>query len=180
MAGQSAKKQVAQNFKILREIHLITWISYSIFLISNFYFNRPSSSKYFILTFLPVLGSIFVIEKTGRPVLDPQGKIIRQGQDLQQEGLTEYLFDIIYYTIILNFLTVLFNSNKIWWLYLVVPAFAGYKIYSVISAGRAMFGGGSKSGQQVNEHGDNKNDPTKSKRQQKREARGDKPKMRYR
>lgn len=179
MAGQSAKKQVAQNFKILKEIHLITWASYTIFTFFNFYLNRPASSKFFIITAFPVLGSLFVIEKTGRPRLDPQGKIIRQGQDLQQEGLTEYLFDIIYYTIILNVLTVLFNSSKIWWLYWAVPGFAAYKIYGLINAGRQMFGGGAKSGAQVEEF-DEKKEQGKSKRQQKREARGDKPKMKYR
>ncbi len=179
MAGQSAKKQVAQNFKILKEIHLITWISYSIFTFFNYYLNRPQSSKIFIITAFPVFGSLYVIEKFGRPVLDPQGKIIRQGQDLQQEGLTEYLFDIIYYTVILNFLTILFNSSRIWWLYWAIPIFAVYKIYGVINAGRQMFGGGAKSGQQVEEY-DGEKEQAKSKRQQKREARGDKPKMRYR
>ncbi|CCH41738.1 Transmembrane protein [Wickerhamomyces ciferrii] len=183
MAGQSAKKQVAQNFKILKEIHTITWTSYAIFSFFNFYFKRPQSSKWFIITALPALGSLYLIEKFGRPIVDPQGKIIRLGQDLTEQGLTEYLFDIIYYTIILNFLTIVFNSTLVWWLYLAVPSFAAYKIYNVINAGRQLFGGGSKTGQQVDEYDNNgtkQGEQGKSKRQQKREARGDKPKMRYR
>lgn len=178
MAGQSVKKQAAQNKKSLTEIHRITWISYAIFFISNFYFNRPKSSKLFILTAFPVFGSLFIIEKTGRPKEDSKGVIIRPGADLHQEGLTEYLFDIIYFTVGINFLTVLFNSGKPWWFYWAVPIFAGYKLYSLFKAGKEMFGGGAKSGQQVNEF-QNK-EAEKSKRQQKREARGDKPKMKYR
>ncbi|CDR42339.1 CYFA0S09e01486g1_1 [Cyberlindnera fabianii] len=176
MAGQSAKKQVASNTKILKEIHLITWTTLVFFGLFTLYFNRPASSKPFIFFSLPSLASLFVLEKTGRPRVDDSGKIIRQGQDLSAEGLTEYLFDVIYYTIICQFLAFATGSNKMWWLYLAIPAFAGYKVYGLISAGKEMFGMGKKPAAQNAAPEESQ----KSKRQQKMEKRGDKPKMRYR
>lgn len=178
MAGQSAKKQVANNIAILQRTHIASGAVYALSLIARFLLKRPEGNKMFIFTAIPLLISQYVIEKTGRPVLDPRNnKIVSEGQDLAQEGLTEYLFDIIYVTLGLNVLSVLLGTNLVWWLYLAVPAFAGYKAYGLLQAGRAMLGGGPQSSQQQQQQ---QQQQEKSKRQLKREARGDKPKMRYR
>lgn len=182
MAGQSAKKQVASNNKILKEIHRITWVSLGVSAVFNFAVGRPQNYKPFIIFSIPALLSIYTLEKTGRPVVDNSGKIVRIGQDLQQEGLTEYFFDIIYLTVIFNLISIIFNTTKIWWLYLVVPAFACYKLYGLVNAGRQLLGGGgaSTSGATENDGQSGSKQPEKSKRQLKMEKRGDKPKVRYR
>ncbi|KAH3688199.1 hypothetical protein WICPIJ_000841 [Wickerhamomyces pijperi] len=185
MAGQSSKKQVASNQKILKEIHLITIVSYSLFIISRAVLSRPAGvfNLKFILTSIPALASLFVIEKFGRPRLDSKGAIVKTGEDLAQEGgLIEYLFDTIYLTILLNLIAVVFGSQKIYWFFLTIPAFAAYKIYGIINAGKQMFGlgGGDKGKKAPGAEASAKVEPVKSKRQQKMEARGDKQKVRYR
>lgn len=176
MAGQSAKKQVASNTKILKEIHRVTGASFAVFAFFIFVVRRPGSWKPFVFFALPALLSLYILEKTGRPLVDAAGKVVRTGQDLQQEGLTEYFFDVIYLTVILNILSIVFNSTKVWWLYIVVPGFAAYKLYALVNYGKQLFGGGKSSA--VTE-------PTpaedqKSNRQKKLEKRGDKPKTKYR
>jgi hypothetical protein len=175
MAGQSAKKQVASNNKILKEIHLVSGISFVVFAVCNFLLHRPSNWKPFVIFSIPAALCLYTLEKTGRPLVDSTGKIIRTGQDLAQEGLTEYLFDIIYLTVLFNLLSLLFNTTKIWWLYLVIPGFAAYKLYGLVNAGRQMFGGKTPTVEATASK-----EPEKSKRQLKMEKRGDKPKMRYR
>lgn len=179
MAGQSAKKQVASNTKILKEIHTISGVSFVVFALSNFLLNRPQSSKPFIIFSVPAALCLYTLEKTGRPVVDARGTITRVGQDLTDTGLTEYLFDVIYLTVLLNLLATLFNSNKVWWLYLAIPAFAGHKLYALVNVGRQMFGGGGNTGTSTSTDTATSAE-TKSKRQLKMEKRGDKPKMRYR
>lgn len=183
MAGQSSKKQVASNQKSLKEIHILTLVSYTVFIISRVVLGRPAGlfNLKFIFTSIPALASLFVIEKFGRPQLDAKGVILKTGEDLSQEGgLIEYLFDIIYFTILVNLFTIIFGSQKPYWLFLVIPAFSAYKIYGIVNAGKQMFGlGGNKTNEQ-SEAAASKVEPSKSKRQQKLEARGDKQRIRYR
>jgi hypothetical protein len=180
MAGQSAKKQAANNIKVLQQTHILTAAVYIITLFSRFYLHRPANNKAFYLTSVPLFISVAVLEKTGRPVIDAATKkIINEGQDLVQPGLVEYLFDIVYLTLVLNVLSILFGSNWVWWIYLAVPVFAGYKAYGLLQAGRALLGGGGQAAA-AKDGGDDAGQAQKSKRQQKLEARGDKQKVRYR
>lgn len=179
MAGQSVKKQVTNNLKVLKETHIITAVIYISSLIARFYFKRPTNNKIFYLTSIPLFISLFIIEKTGRPLII-NNKIIKEGQDLSQPGLVEYLFDVIYLTLFLNLVSILFNSNFIFWVYLAVPGFAGYKLYTLLQAGKAMFSPSTGNNTTTGNNTNNTNNTEKSKRQQKMEARGDKPKIRYR
>ncbi|KXI82171.1 UNVERIFIED_CONTAM: hypothetical protein ACS92_06465 [Bacillus cereus] len=102
--------------------------------------------------------------------MNPQGYSVLSsaGQDLQQQGLTEYMIDIVYLTLAIDVLMVLFGSNKAWLLLLAVPSYAGYKLKGFISP---FFARRQKEEQIETE-------TVKSKRQQKLESR--KTKVRYR
>ena len=53
------------------------------------------------------------------------------GQDLAQEGLTTYMFDIIYVTWFVHVTTAVV-SRYFWWAYLVIPVYAVYAEYTKI------------------------------------------------
>jgi len=60
----------------------------------------------------------------GRPRYQ-EGQLLRAGADLNQAGVTEYMFDIIYISWFVLVLSVV--TNLAWFLYLSVPAYAVYK-----------------------------------------------------
>lgn len=61
----------------------------------------------------------FQLESVGTPRFDEKGGVITSGSDLGQEGLTEYMFDVIYLTWGIQIL-VAFTTTYAWWLYLLV------------------------------------------------------------
>eukprot|EP00245_Coleochaete_scutata_P000129 TRINITY_DN10138_c0_g1_i1.p1 TRINITY_DN10138_c0_g1~~TRINITY_DN10138_c0_g1_i1.p1 ORF type:complete len:176 (+),score=28.86 TRINITY_DN10138_c0_g1_i1:52-579(+) len=61
---------------------------------------------------------------------DDQGELTDGGYDLKMGGMSEYLHDIIYITAFIQFASVF--SDYVWLLYLVIPAFAAYKIWQSI------------------------------------------------
>ncbi|ODV96994.1 hypothetical protein PACTADRAFT_48776 [Pachysolen tannophilus NRRL Y-2460] len=176
MAGSSQKKQAVSNIQSLKEIHTLSLVINLVTLIVLFSFNRPSSKKIFIIFTIPLLICEYIIEKTGRPKYDSSGKLVSSGEDLKQSGLTEYMFDIIYFTLICDILMIVFGSNKVWYLYLAIPGFASYKLFGLIKAGRALLGGGSSK----TENSTEEQTPAKSKRQAKLEARGNRQRVQAR
>ncbi|KAG7807034.1 hypothetical protein KL921_004458 [Ogataea angusta] len=137
MAGASDKKQAAANSSILRQLHLASVVVNVLALLALFLLHRPAAKKYYFIFSLPGLGCQYVLEKVGRPKYhtNPQGYSVLSsaGQDLQQQGLTEYMIDIVYLTLIIDVLMILFGSNKVWLLLLAVPAYAGYKLKGFIA-----------------------------------------------
>ncbi|KAG7837527.1 hypothetical protein KL942_004415 [Ogataea angusta] len=165
MAGASDKKQAAANSSILRQLHLASVVVNVLALLALFLLHRPAAKKYYFIFSLPGLGCQYVLEKVGRPKYhtNPQGYSVLSsaGQDLQQQGLTEYMIDIVYLTLIIDVLMILFGSNKVWLLLLAVPAYAGYKLKGFI----APFFARKQKEEQI------ETEPVKSKRQQKLENR---------
>ncbi|KAI7867634.1 hypothetical protein BDF14DRAFT_1881504 [Spinellus fusiger] len=72
-----------------------------------------------------------ILYNSGQSRYDASGTLITSGDDLNAEGLTAYMFDIIYVTWATH-LTTAFISNKFWYMYLVIPGYAGYKILPMI------------------------------------------------
>lgn len=177
MASLSGKKTAAANTKTLKELHSISAAINFVCLLALFALQRPASKwKYFIFS-IPAFGCQYVLEKSGRPVYAQDGvsggrKLAKSGDDLKGAGLFEYMFDCIYVTWICDVLMVVFGSNKVWLLFLVVPAYLGYKITSLA---KSFFG---KSGALA--PAQKEAVPEKSKRQMKMEQRGQKQRVRVR
>ncbi|CAG8508734.1 12312_t:CDS:2 [Ambispora gerdemannii] len=89
------------------------------------------------------------------------GSVEWSGEDLNSEGLTAYMFDIIYITWFVHFVSMFWEAA--WWIYLVIPAYALYKIWSSFIQ-PYLFSSSSEN--------DNTNE-SKSKRQQKKMLRQD-------
>lgn len=192
MAGAADKKQAQRNTETLASVHKLSAIVNVLAILCVFVLRRPRSGKlYFIFFSIPALFCQYTVEKVGRPKYttnsDGYKVLVRAGEDLQQAGLTEYMFDIIYLTLLIDILMCLFGSMKVWWILLVVPGFAAWKLKGIVGTVLGMFlpslRGGRSGGQSATTDATGEADGAaagKSKRQLKMEKRGNKQKVRYR
>ena len=73
----------------------------------------------------------------GRPEYSHDGFLRRPGQDLDAKGLTEYMWDVVYWTWINTLLVIIFG-NGAWWLYAVVPIYTIYLTVTTVGGLKAM------------------------------------------
>lgn len=155
MANAAAKKLAQANAEALKQLHLSSIVIFSVTLCLNWLFQRPLLR--FLVLSSPAIVTEYILEKTCRPTYSGR-QLDRPGQDANQGGLTEYLFDVIYLTWICAIFSVLIGP-KAWYLYLSAPVFAGYKVWGLVKSGKQLFSGP--------EPEENKTEPQLSKRQQK-------------
>lgn len=98
MAQKSLKSRAQRNISTLNTLHLSSAIINLLFLLWNFlpFTKSRSLISYFILS-IPSFVAEFVLERSGRPVF-VNGAMKSSGEDLAAQGLTEYLFDIVWVT----------------------------------------------------------------------------------
>ncbi|KAK9460785.1 uncharacterized protein V1516DRAFT_677645 [Lipomyces oligophaga] len=131
MARGSSKKQAQANIEALKSLHISAAAINGLYLLSHFLLRRPSSIKPYIIFSLPAWIIEYQLERIGRPKFSSSnGSLISAGEDLTQAGLTEWLFDIVYVTMIIDILAVVFGRSWVWFLYLVIPAYGSYMAYS--------------------------------------------------
>ncbi|KAK9479203.1 DUF788-domain-containing protein [Lipomyces japonicus] len=129
MAKASAKKQTQANIQALKNLHLASLIINFFYLISFLFLHRPQQIKPFLIFSLPAWILEYQLEKIGRPKFF-NGQLISPGSDLNQQGLTEYLFDVIYVTWGCDLLAILIGKSWVWSLYLVIPSYGSYAVYT--------------------------------------------------
>ncbi|CCE62670.1 hypothetical protein TPHA_0D00260 [Tetrapisispora phaffii CBS 4417] len=185
MAGNATKKQANANNESLNTLYKL---SIPIVLLS--YLRVASVSQLVKNTVfnVPLMACLYVFEKNARPTYRTEQvtggaqrkRLVHEGSlDLnQQGGLTEYMFDMIYLSLAGNLGKFLLNTNKVWYVvYVVIPLYVLYKINGL----KNQFFGSKDSKQAGPDGGISKESaPSKSKRQTKREQRGDKAQVRYR
>lgn len=88
----------------------------------------------------------FILERTGRPSY-VNGSLKSAGEDLAAEGLTEYMFDVIWVTWGC-LVAVIFFGNWGWLLWAVLPAYGAVKGYSLLGLARGMMGDTQRQGMQ--------------------------------
>lgn len=173
MAGASDKKLAQRNIETLKSIHLLSLIINGLSLLSLILLKRPSNGLWkFMIFSIPSWGLEYMVEKLGRPTfkLNENGYevLVKPGDDLQQQGLTEYMIDIIYLTLIIDVLNLLFNWSKFWYLLLLIPVFAIYKTKWIWSRFIPSLGGSRRSAGDATANDD---EQKMSKRQMKLEKR---------
>lgn len=137
MASNSSKKTAASNVEILKKLHYLSLGIIVFTLVIIYVLKRPSHWLVYLLFQAPLIGCEYILESSGRPkyqydVVGGYQKLIKSGGDLNQTGLTEYLFDVIYFSWILDILVVIFGTTKIFFLWLVIPTFVIYKFSGFI------------------------------------------------
>lgn len=65
-----------------------------------------------------------------RPTYGNDGELIDGGFDMSTGGICGYLHDVIYITGFIQLSSIL--SDKFWYIYLVIPAFAAYKLFGLV------------------------------------------------
>lgn len=102
MAGGSAKKVAAQNEQTVKNLRIAYFATSISSLLLRFIIFRHSYSIFqYILVALPFIPSLFLfnyLSSLGRPTRDANGSLISSGADLNQGGITEWAFDVLYIT----------------------------------------------------------------------------------
>ncbi|KAL4925020.1 SND2/TMEM208 family protein [Aspergillus undulatus] len=181
MAQKASKTLAARNTSILLRTHLITLLLHALHLTLHFVFNRPQSLNPYYFLVLPTLAIEFYLDKIGRPTYATDGSgsgssaLRSPGEDLNAAGLTEYMWDVLYWTWGCIGAVCVFG-DRAWWLWVVVPVYSVYLAYSTVmgvKGGLKGFGGGAGEG------GEGVATGAESKRQRKMEKRGGQ-RMQYR
>jgi hypothetical protein len=144
MAQKAAKTLAARNASLLLRTHIIALCLHSLFLLLHWIFNRPRSlTPYFFLA-CPTLAIEFYLERLGRPSYNPaDGSLRSPGEDLGASGLTEYMWDILYWTWGCMGAACLFG-DRAWWLWIVIPIYSvwlAYTTFTGMQSGLAGMGG---------------------------------------
>ena len=142
---QKATKQLAaRNVAILNRLHLISLFLNSLFIILQFLIFRASVTRNTYLLYLILSAPAFVIEfwfeNIGRPKYGQGGEVKRAGEDLEAKGLTEYMFDVLYWTWGTLAVSAVVG-NKGWWLWTVVPVYSIWLAYTTFGSVRQGMAG---------------------------------------
>ncbi|KAI0269203.1 hypothetical protein BC834DRAFT_865274 [Gloeopeniophorella convolvens] len=175
MANASAKKTASQNEAAIKNLlygHLLSNIlSLLVRVLFRWQSSRHSKKAIIFYVLSLALSQLLYryLTKMGTPRRDATGNLVSPGDDLNQPGLTEWIFDILYISWFAQVGSALLGE-WFWWVYLVIPAFIFYKLWnSLISP--MVLGRSSSSGVE-----DEPKQETLSKRQEKlkkRNERGD-------
>ncbi|KAL8984485.1 MAG: hypothetical protein Q9177_004689 [Variospora cf. flavescens] len=178
MAQKAAKQQAARNTSILQRTHLISLaVNASFILLRMLVFQASCTRSTYLLYGLlsvPAFVIEFWFERIGRPAMAASGELKRSGEDLEAKGLTEYMWDVLYWTWGCIIFTTVFG-DKAWWAYLVVPCYSIWLAWTTFGGMKqgmlGVPGGGDTDGMT--------NGPT-SNRQKKMEKKGGSQKVQYR
>ena len=121
-----------------------------------------------VLLSLPAWVIEFWLEKIGRPTYGENGELRKSGEDLEAKGLTEFMWDLLYWTWACIAAAAMVG-DKAWWMYAVVPLYSIWMASTTVMGMRSgmagMAGQDNGSAQGADADGD-------SKRQKKLEKRG--------
>src|SRR4051812_40802615 len=97
MAQKAKKDRAKANSVALNNLHIGSLASNAVFLLFWLVFRSRSLWLYGILS-LPSFICEAVLETTGRPKYEANGALRTAGEDMANQGLTEYMFDIVWVT----------------------------------------------------------------------------------
>ncbi|KAI9017698.1 hypothetical protein BC832DRAFT_545439 [Gaertneriomyces semiglobifer] len=135
MAKTSAKKISQQNTKTLADLRIWHAGVMVVYFLWRIVFYWSSFSKKHMVAVAAVNGVFFwlyrQLSSAATPTHAADGSLVDAGLDLAGKGLVSYSFDIIYISWGV-LMTTAFISDKFWWLYLLIPVFASYKLYTKV------------------------------------------------
>ncbi|KAL8668573.1 MAG: hypothetical protein Q9168_006801 [Polycauliona sp. 1 TL-2023] len=170
MAQKAAKQQAARNTAILQRTHLISVAIALFFVLLRLLLFRASCTRRTYLLYACFSAPAFIIEfwfeRIARPVTAPNGELKKSGEDLEAKGLTDFMWDILYWTWGCT-VTAAILGDKAWWGYIVVPVYSVWLAWTTFGGMRkGMAGMGGQDGGVEPANGATSN------RQKKQEKRG--------
>ncbi|KAF4547404.1 putative SRP-independent targeting protein 2 [Elsinoe fawcettii] len=142
MAQKAQKTLAAKNAATLNRTHLISLGVHGFFLLVSQLFFTRSRWAWFLVS-LPSLIIEFWFERIGRPTYTGDGtakELKKAGEDLEAKGLTEWMWDVTYWTWI-NVIVAALAGNWAWYLYIIVPAYSLWLAYTTFSGARQGLAG---------------------------------------
>lgn len=141
---KAAKQQAARNTAVLNRAHLISLAVNVIFVFLRLILFRSSCTRatyllYFILS-CPAFVIEFWLEKIGRPTTASNGELQKSGEDLEAQGLTEYMWDVLYWSWGCIGLSSVFG-DKVWWAWTVIPLYSLWLAYSTFGGMKQTMAG---------------------------------------
>ena len=112
----------------------------------------------------PAFAIEFWLEKIGRPTLAQNGELRKAGEDLESQGLTEYMWDVLYWSWGCTGVATLFGNNA-WYMWIIIPLYSIWLAWTTFSGMRQGMAG-------PQSDGDTANGSSTSNRQKKLEKRG--------
>ncbi|KDR83379.1 hypothetical protein GALMADRAFT_235481 [Galerina marginata CBS 339.88] len=147
MGNASGKRIANQNENTVKTLRLGMILPTILSLVLRFLFRRGSlppskgSLAIYIVTFFPAFFLSNYLIKQGSPRRDPTtGTLISSGEDLSQPGVTEWCFDILYITWACQIGSGTFGE-WFWWLYMVIPLYAVFKLWTSVISPMVLGGG---------------------------------------
>ncbi|KAF2124230.1 DUF788-domain-containing protein [Dothidotthia symphoricarpi CBS 119687] len=139
MAQKATKNLAASNTSRLNTTLYLTLGFHTLFWVLRLLFGPLSrrSLVLYVLLSAPQALINFSFERSSRPTINANGAVARPGDDLSAAGLTEYLWDVTYWTYFCILLAALLG-DKGWWAYVVIPA---YSVYAAWTTYTGMRGG---------------------------------------
>lgn len=135
MAQKAKKDRAKSNTATLNNLHIGSLTINAVFLFWHYIISSRSLWLYGLLS-IPAFICQYVLEVSGRPKYDPTTKALKtSGEDLAAQGLTEYMFDVIWVTWATDVIVILFG-NKGWLLWAIVPAYGVYLGSSLLGMGK--------------------------------------------
>lgn len=149
MAQKAKKDRARSNAAALSNLHIGTAAVHILFLAFHLFLGSRSLVAYVLLS-APSFACEYVLETTGRPRYDlATGALRTAGEDLNAQGLTEYMFDVIWVTWG-SLICVMLFGNWGWLLWTVLPAYGLYLGSGLLGMGRQKMaqvqGGGDSAG----------------------------------
>ena len=176
MAQKATKTLATRNSATLKRIHLLaigvhlTFIFLRLFLMWRSVTSRTITC--YVIFSLPALVIEVFLEINSRPKFNAAGDITRAGDDLDAKGLTEYFFDVMYWTWG-TIIVAIIMGDRAWWIWGVVPVYSLWAAYRAFGGVKESLAGLSGAG------GEGSGAGTQSNRQKKMEKRGGQ-RMQYR
>lgn len=133
-----------RNGAILQRLHLISLALNALFVLLRFLLFRSSASRSSFILYLVLSAPAFIIEfwfeRIGRPAYAPNGELKRSGDDLEAKGMTEYMFDVLYWTWGTTGVAAIFG-DRAWWLWVAIPLYSVWLAYSTFGSVRQGMAG---------------------------------------
>jgi hypothetical protein len=132
------KELAKSNAATLNRMHSIALGVNALYLFLSFFLFRRNWTLYLLFNTPALLIEIW-FERIARPV-HQDGELKRAGEDLEAKGLTEFMWDVTYWTWGVIVLAAL-AGDWAWWAYAIVPLYTIFSVWQTWSGMRQGLGG---------------------------------------
>lgn len=133
MANQGAKKRKDENKRHMTTLLRVIIICNAVYILARVLILHSSFTWKHVIGLLVTSAAYaftyLQLSNMAQPAYDENGDLLDGGFDMSTGGVCGYLHDVIYITSFVQLGSII--SDKFWYIYLVIPAFAAYKLFNV-------------------------------------------------